>query len=337
MNTQREYLEQGLQFYRERRYGEAVACFHRTVAFLCGTRDVSLSATAASYLGRLHYEGLGVPKDPYTALQWNRLIASWFPACCDRTTRENIARLEESGPRPQPWPKAVEEPGLGRVILKKTRSYDRVGRLREHENALEVYVEAEHPYDYGVCLAWGHVLDRLCYSALPEILDEHTEDVHPLFQWRIEQGTGNGYGYRREGNRYTTVSPCDVRFDELITRQSLIRQRSDLMYRAAEEFLPRRLEELSRKTGIPYTWCRIIRRRGAILGYCHYQQGGIVLAHDLMVLSPLQVDAIIIHELCHMLHHSHSKKFYEAFRHYGGDDIAQADLNGYILPPRDDL
>lgn len=335
MTTQRNYLESGIRCCREGRYDEAAAYFHRAVAFLGGSRDIPLAAAAASHLGYLHCQGLGLPKDPYTALQWNRQVAAWLPSDCGEVTRENIARLEELDPLPSPWPKTVEEPGLGRVIVKKTRSFCRVGRLIE--NALEVYVEPERPYDYAVSLAWGYVLDRLRFSALPEVLDERTRGDYPLFQWRIERGSEDRYDYRRQGSRYTIITPRDVRFDQLITRQAIIREGLELMRQAGEEYLTRRLDELSRKTGIPYTSCRIIRRRGSIVGTCYYREGRIVLSYDLMRYSPLQVDAVIVHELCHMIHHSHSKKFYEALRHYGGDDLLETNLKGITLLPPDEI
>lgn len=333
MESQKEWLDHGVQHYEWGEYAEAAACFRRAIVFLSGTRDIEVAAAAASRLGLLHCEGLGMPKDLHTALQWNRLVASWRPRC--EVTRDNIAYLEELAPRPQPRPETVEEPGLGRVIIKRARTRCRVGKFRE--NALEAYVPPDLPYDYAVVEAWDHILNRLLFCTLPEVLDEQVKRDYPLFQWRIERGAGRSYGYRKEGTRYTIITPSDVRFDESITRALILDRGLDLMQMAAEEYLPRRLGEISERTGIPYASCRIKRFEKSTLGVCYCDRKEICLACDLMKYQPLEIDALIVHELCHILHPNHSKKFYEAVRRYGGDEIAAADLDRLVKKPRNEI
>lgn len=333
MKQQEEWLNHGAQLCERGRYAEAAAYFRRAIVFMEGMRDIEVAAAAGSNLGFLHCRGLGMPRDLHTALQWNRLVASWRPRC--EVTRDNIAYLEESAPRPQPWPRTFEEPGLGRVIIKRARTCCRVGEFRD--NALEVYLPPDRPYDYAVVEAWNYILNRLRFCTLPEVLDEHVKRDYPLFQWRIERGAGCSYGYRREGTCYTIVTPSDVRFDELITRVRILDQGLALMQMAAEEFLPRRLREISERIGIPFASCGIKRYETTTLGVCYYDRKQIFLACDLMKYEPQEVDALMIHELCHILHHGHTKKFYEAIRHYGGDEIAEIDLNRSVKLPRNEI
>lgn len=327
MRTRKEWLEHGIALYRQGgRDREAVACFRRIVLYENVRRE--WDAVAAAWLGRMHAEGCGVRRDLHTALLWYRKAVQWSPQF--DIAREILSELEQLAPEPFPSPETIDEPGLGRVIVKRTRTYCRIGRFRE--NAVEVHILPELPYDYAVVLAWSHFRNRLEESYLPPILDESFRRSYPLFRLGVERGTEHRYGYRQEGKCYTIVTPCDVRFDELITREAIVERGWELMLTAAEEFLPRRLEEISRKIGIPYASCRIKRLKRA-LGLYYPDEKRVVLSCHLMKYPLLKVDAVIVHELCHAIHCNHSQQFKEAVRHYGGDRIAEADLNWGRTPP----
>lgn len=53
------------------------------------------------------------------------------------------------------------------------------------------------------------------------------------------------------------------------------------------------------------------------------------LSYHLMKRTPIQVDAVIVHELCHGVEFNHDNEFYYAMERYGGAAIAHADRHLY--------
>ncbi len=78
--------------------------------------------------------------------------------------------------------------------------------------------------------------------------------------------------------------------------------------RRAQEYLPQRVEELSRAVGLK---CNRLTIRSAQTkwGSCT-SQGNLSLSLYLMTLPLHLVDFVIIHELCHTVHFNHSADFH---------------------------
>ncbi len=77
---------------------------------------------------------------------------------------------------------------------------------------------------------------------------------------------------------------------------------------AAKADLPRRIERLARQTGLRYAkmTVRVARSKwGSCSG-----KGSISLSLFLMILPEHLRDFVIIHELCHTVHHDHSPRFH---------------------------
>ena len=82
----------------------------------------------------------------------------------------------------------------------------------------------------------------------------------------------------------------------------------ELLRHKAKDYLPQRLEELSRLTGLKYNKVTI-RAARTKWGSCT-AQNNISLSLDLMTLPNHLIDYVLIHELCHTIHHNHSPKFH---------------------------
>lgn len=100
----------------------------------------------------------------------------------------------------------------------------------------------------------------------------------------------------------------------------------------AKDYLPQRLEELSRLTGLNYNKVTI-RAARTKWGSCT-AQNNISLSLYLMTLPSHLIDYVLIHELCHTIHHNHSPKFHALLdRLLGGrEKIFAKELRQYSIP-----
>ena len=76
----------------------------------------------------------------------------------------------------------------------------------------------------------------------------------------------------------------------------------------AEEYLPQRLSELSRQTGLEYNKVRI-KHNVSNWGSCSSKKN-INLNLNIMRLPPELQDYVMLHELCHLRHMNHGPEFH---------------------------
>ena len=97
----------------------------------------------------------------------------------------------------------------------------------------------------------------------------------------------------------------------------------------AKAYLPARTEELARQCGLRYGKVTVRASRSK-WGSCT-AQNNISLSLFLMTLPPHLRDYVIIHELCHTVHHNHSAEFHALVdKLLGGKEKALAkELRGY--------
>lgn len=92
-------------------------------------------------------------------------------------------------------------------------------------------------------------------------------------------------------------------------RRQLSPQEEEDLRQRAKEYLPKRTWELSGRTGLTPAGVRVTgakTRWGSCSG-----KNRICLSWRLMEKPPEAIDYVIIHELCHTVHHDHSRKFWE--------------------------
>lgn len=76
----------------------------------------------------------------------------------------------------------------------------------------------------------------------------------------------------------------------------------------AYEYLSKRTEYYSVKTGLKYSYIKITSAEKRF-GSCN-SRGGICYSYRLMLCDKRAVDYVIVHELCHTVHMNHSARFY---------------------------
>ena len=334
MNNPKSYFQRAVDLFRADKThdSEAVALLYRSLYE--SIYRFQMRPVVAAWLGWAHNNGRGVVQDSYTALKWYRLAVlglrykdpdgEWIKTLADN--------LEAEKPQPQPTPDEMRVWGIGRVKIMRGGVYS----CRIQEDYAEVTIDKERPYDMAVAWLWNDLQVREqkraeCQSHLPEVLDETLSRDYPLFQLRLERGGDNTFSYRREGMRYTIIAPSTIRFEERISREAIIRYGLKLMKLAAEEYLPQRLKTISERIGLGYSYCHISRGTST-LGCFYPEDKHIDLSMHLMKCTPLQVDAVIVHELCHGVESNHYNEFYYAVERYGGAKILHTDQHLYDDP-----
>lgn len=86
--------------------------------------------------------------------------------------------------------------------------------------------------------------------------------------------------------------------------------------REAKRYLPDRTQQLAKDFShlLPAPGKVSVRKMKRRWGTCH-TGGAIWLNRELMKKAPELIDYVIIHELCHLVHHNHGKEYYELLGH----------------------
>lgn len=96
------------------------------------------------------------------------------------------------------------------------------------------------------------------------------------------------------------------------TPEELTRMTDAWYLREAKAYLPPRTHQLAEDHSalLPSPGPVSVRKMKRRWGTCH-SGGAIWLNRELMKKAPELIDYVIIHELCHLVHHNHGKEYYE--------------------------
>lgn len=97
-----------------------------------------------------------------------------------------------------------------------------------------------------------------------------------------------------------------------VTPDDLARLTEAWYLREAKAYLPLRTQRLAAAYSqlLPSPGAVNVRKMKRRWGTCH-SGGAIWLNRELMKKAPELIDYVIIHELCHLVHHNHGKEYYE--------------------------
>ena len=100
----------------------------------------------------------------------------------------------------------------------------------------------------------------------------------------------------------------------------------------AKEYLPARVAEIASQFGFRYG--RVTIRAARSKWGCCTSQGNLSLSLFLMLLPRHLQDYVIVHELCHTVHHNHSPKFHALVDRclQGKEKEFIKELRGYHIP-----
>ena len=307
--------QRGKELFDRGDYAAAVTLFRRAAT--------DCYQMAECYLGYCHSHGLGVERNLFDALHWyrrNEIYVSWVAKDVAAIRAEIVQYgLVEKRDTVE---FADAEFGVIRVTFSTKVNYPQV---RFNAGYTAVTLHTSEPYDYAVaaiCKALVNTDWRRQEHDYGRI-DESFKLDYPLFHLRIERGVTDKYSFRSEGHTYTIITPKNVNFDLPCTREYIISYGAKLQIKAAERYLPQRVEEISKQTGLYYSRCEVCYT-GKNLGI-YYPSGKVCLTPKLIRCSAEYVDVVILHELVHSLCGDHDQKFYDTMRHYGGERAVAVD------------
>ncbi len=309
-------LSEAKALIKQRSFADAVHLLRRAVT--------DGNTSAEYYLAYYHSHGYGVEKNLEAALRWYGISQGRYSEWAAADYKAVVAQI---GDRSSSLPEQVvftdREFGQIHVHLSKVSDYAQVRFCAGYTYVNQHYSE---PYDMAV----SHICRALVNADWRRgkydygRIDENFEINYPLFKLRIERGVGTRYSYRQSGEIYTIITPAETNFDNPCVREYIIKYGVGLLKRAAEEYLPKRIAELSLQTGLRYSRCRVVSKSW---GRYYIKSGVVDLSYLLMKCSPEFVDAVILHELVHSLCKFHDKKFYDTLLQYGGERIVEVDKN----------
>lgn len=127
--------------------------------------------------------------------------------------------------------------------------------------------------------------------------------------------------FRYEGNTLQVFCPPGADLNESRVRRSLSQGVCRLVYRRAQELLPRRVAEVARMVGASPREVTVGRGRRK-LGHCTRSRA-IQLSFHLMFLPEKLIDYVICHELAHLQQMNHGPQFHELCNRYcGGEELS---------------
>lgn len=129
-------------------------------------------------------------------------------------------------------------------------------------------------------------------------------------------GVSNKFLFRYEGDCLQVFCPPGIDLNETNVRKTLSWGVGRFVYRRAQEVLPRRLNQISSRLGLPVVSVTIGRGRRK-LGHCT-RRGEIQLSFYLMYLPEELIDYVICHELAHLKYMDHSPLFHALCNRYCG-------------------
>ena len=313
------WLQKGEELYRQGRYKEAVSHFRQAAS-----RGYP-SHLVYAYLAYSHYKGLGVPVNHYAALCWHQLLTEKKDGITSArqvygSDFDKICALRAA--RPQGGSSEFDDYLIGRIELRSDTTYERV-RFYADKVVVELAGLNPHYDNYYAIRMIDNAYEYHKYYNLPSNLDESFTRDYEFYSLRIKQGNVAKVTHVAKGDTYTIVVPNDMRFDQIVTRVAILMESRKVTKKAAQKYLPPRVAELSKQTGLKFTKCTI-RNIDNYIGY-HLRSGEVILSPYVIKWSSKEIDALIIHELCHSLVTGHEQDFYDTLLKYGGEEIFEID------------
>ena len=128
----------------------------------------------------------------------------------------------------------------------------------------------------------------------------------------------NGSMVRVLGKLYNQYLYCDLSKDCKENEQENVKKLIDKLYKyIATEEVPSAMEDLKVRTGLAPLECNI-KNLKATWGICSSKKK-ISINQNLMAYSRHAIEYVCLHEICHLKHMNHSKKFWNMVEYYMPD------------------
>lgn len=132
-----------------------------------------------------------------------------------------------------------------------------------------------------------------------------------------------------DDTNYRIVCPADTDFDDPKQQRRLRHAVALILKHAGSRFLPGRLQELAKATGLSYKRVRIGNTTSRWGSYS--SSGTLSLSASLMLLPEHLINFVILHELSHIAHPNHSAAFHALVNELtgGNEKLLEAELKNH--------
>lgn len=162
---------------------------------------------------------------------------------------------------------------------------------------------------------WRRVLEQYRAKLLQEVEKQSRKRINleykieaDYFRLSLETGSQDRFMARIRPGVMVIICPPTARFEDEKLQEWLRKVIEEALRKNAKSLFPIRLEELSRKHGLPYRSLKINSSKGR-WGSCSARKD-INLSFYLMLLPARLIDYVILHELSHTREMNHGKDFW---------------------------
>lgn len=129
-----------------------------------------------------------------------------------------------------------------------------------------------------------------------------------------ESGYGNLFQARFTDNVLELICPCHTNYTQPEVQRFFEKNITNVIRFKADRYLPERLEQLARQTGVSFRSCKVSYGKQR-LGRCD-SHGEILLSYRLMLLPVALSDYVMLHELAHLTEMNHGPRFHALLNRY---------------------
>lgn len=213
--------------------------------------------------------------------------------------------------------KTVQLPGVGPVILAKRRGAKNLRLSILPDGRVRVSMPMWVPYSAGLSFACARI----------DWIKLHTMDA-PASLLRDGQRIGKSYRLKFKTGQPAADTQARLGINSITITSSLAPNNPSVQAKAkaaaeralkkeAQLLLGNRLHELAARNGINYRSFKV-KRLSSRWGSCS-SKGDITLNYFLIQLPWALIDYVIIHELVHIVHHNHSRQFWQTVEEISSD------------------
>jgi len=193
-----------------------------------------------------------------------------------------------------------------------------------------VYIGSTRPISFNI----DKMIESLSANGFP------TERIHKKqVGITLTRSEKTEFSYNVNGVNCILYIPETIRYNTPDIRTIIYEYLDRIFKEVAHIYIPQRADYLSQKTGLKFNKCNVNAIRN--WGYFYHDTKNITISSKLITASKEEIDAIIIHELCHSLEDlpgskvkNHNLYYHEAFLKYAGRELYDLSFKYSILRKR---
>ena len=316
-----------MEHFQRKEYAQAIECFEIGTAF-------GDSSKCMLMLGRCYEQGLGVGIDLSLAKDYYNVALLHFEAWYNTDDCEDIAWLKEKLTELKDIPQIREQrkyiDSIGWVIVRRSKLKE--WKIKFNEEGTLVNIGPSIPF----CRGFG-VADYHTKKENPGwTCDDHSRfyDGYTLntdfFNLTIRRGTTLSFESVINGRNCMVMFPCDADLSYLYVQEAIMNKVRDCLKRRAETVFPLKLNEISKRVGVPYGKCLINTRLSNAWAQFNRKTKDIEFSLSAIQLPEENFESICIHELSHSFALGHDGVFWCKFRQLAGERLYNLDSTGHI-------